>query len=208
MTRQTTRSRPRSEPAEEPEKVTDAEGNELKARDYSEFWAGKNPTPEERAHVIVKRLEQFIREGRTERGGIAFKRWQELALHEVSNAILDAEKYWRRDQRFITRGLAVGASALITVGMWGTVLAAQAAPDRQTAAIILVISGAILFAVLGAWGIRRLDKFYQLGRRRDHFRRIFDFDRQLAQLDVDLEKRLKELEASLEEMTKGKLGDL
>ena len=40
MAGQTTRSRPRSEPAEEPENVTGAEGNELAARDYSEFRAG------------------------------------------------------------------------------------------------------------------------------------------------------------------------
>lgn len=40
MAGQTTRSRPRSEPVVEPEKATGAEGNELTARDYSEFRAG------------------------------------------------------------------------------------------------------------------------------------------------------------------------
>lgn len=208
MAKQSTARRSGQDMAPDTDQVVDADGNPLTARDYTDFWLGKNPTPEERANVIVKRLEQFIREGRTDKGGIAFKRWQELAVHEVNNAILDAEKYWRHDQRFITRGLAVGAASLITVGTWGTVLAAQVAPDRQTAAIILIIAGATLFAVLGAWGVRRLDKFYQLSRRRDHFKRIFDFDRQLAQLDVDLEKRLKELEASIEEMNKGTLGRL
>lgn len=164
---------------------------DFKARDYTEYWLGKNPTPVERADVIVKRLEQFIREGRSQRGGISFKRWQELAVHEVDNAIRDAECHWRNDQRFVTRGLAVGAACLVTIGLWGTVLAAEAAPDRQTAAVILIVAGGILFAVLGAWGVRRLDRYYQLGRRRDHFGRVYQFDRQLAQLDVDLEKRLK-----------------
>jgi len=65
-----------------------------------------------------------------------------------------------------------------------------------------------MFAILGTWGIKRLDKFYQFGRRRDHFERVFDFDRQLAQLDIDLEKRLKELEETLDEMNKGPLGKL
>lgn len=174
----------------------------------SEYWMGKNPTPEERAHVIVMRLEQFIRDGRTEEGGIPFRKWQELAVHEVDNAIRDAEKHWRADNRFIDRGLLLGASGLLTVGVWGTVLAFQAAPDRQTAALILLVAGAVLFAILGAWGIKRLDKFHQMGRRRDHFRRVFNFDRQLAQLDVDLEKRLKELEETLDEMSKGALGKL
>lgn len=168
-----------------------------------EKMMGKNPTPEERAHVIIKRLEQFIREGKSgERGGIAFKRWQELAVHEVCNAIRDAEKHWRGDQRFLTRGLAIGAMSLVTVGVWGTVLAAQVAPDRQTAAVILIAAGGLMIAVLAMWGIKRADKYYQATRRLDHFRRIFDFDRQLAQLDKDLEKRLKDLEETLDEATK------
>ena len=99
-------------------------------------------------------------------------------------------------------------ATIVTVGFWGTVMAADAAPDRQTAALILIVAGGLLFAVLGAWGVRRLDKFYQSSRRRDHFERVFKFDRQLAQLDVDLEKRLKELEETLDEMTKGNLGNL
>ncbi len=176
--------------------------------DNTEYWMGKNPTPQERADVIVKRLEQLIRDGKTERGGISFKRWQELAVHEVSNAIRDAEKRWRKDNRFISRGLAVGAATVVTIGVWGTVLASAAAPDRQTAALILIIAGGVMFAILGTWGIKRLDKFYQFGRRRDHFERVFDFDRQLAQLDIDLEKRLKELEETLDEMNKGPLGKL
>ncbi|NQV55684.1 MAG: hypothetical protein HQ503_07480 [Rhodospirillales bacterium] len=187
--------------------VDDA-ASELEPRDYSEYWMGKNPTPVERADVIVNRLEQFIRGGRTERGGISFKRWQELAVHEVSNAILDAERRWRGDQRFVTRGLTIGAACLVTIGLWGTLLAADAAPDRQTAAIILIVAGGVLFTILGAWGIRRLDRYYQLGRRDDHFRRVYDFDRQLAQLDYDLERRLKEIEGSLDEITKSPLDKL
>ena len=176
--------------------------------DYSEVWLGKNPTPHERADLIVKRLEQFIREGGTEQGGVAFKKWQELAVDEVSNAIRDAEKHWRADQRFVTRGLTIGAATLLTIGIWGTILAADAAPDRQTAALILIIAGGLMLTVLGFWGVRRLDNYYQVSRRRDHITRVWNFDRQLAQLDKDLENRLKELEESLEEMAKGKLGDL
>ncbi len=180
----------------------------LDPTDYSALWMGQNPTPEERGEVIVKRLEKFIRDGRTDQGGISFRRWQELAVHEVTNAIRDAERHWRNDNRFVTRGLAVGAATIVTIGFWGMVMAADAAPDRQTAALILIVAGGLLFAVLGAWGIRRLDNFYQTGRRREHFKRVFKFDRQLAQLDNDLEKRLKELEETLEEMTKGSLGKL
>lgn len=174
----------------------------------AEILLGENPTPQERGTVIVKRLEQYIREGRTEQGGIPFRRWQELAVYETTNAILDAEKHWRKDHRFIDRGLLIGATALVTVGVWGTVLATQLAPDRQTAAVILIIAGAALFGLLAAWGIKRVDRFYQFGRRREHLRRVVDFDRQLEQLDRDLEKRLKDLEETLDEMTSGPLGKM
>ena len=59
----------------------------------TERLTGKNPTPHERADLIVRRLENFIREGRTEDGGINFRKWQEMAVLEVANAIRDAEKY-------------------------------------------------------------------------------------------------------------------
>ena len=126
----------------------------------------------------------------------------------MANAIRDAERHWRQDHRFVTRGLTIGAASLLTIGVWGTVLAADAAPDRQTAALILILAGAVMLAVLGFWGVRRLDNYYQVSRRRDHLTRVFRFDRQLAQLDIDLEKRLKELEETLEEMTKGPLGKM
>ncbi len=178
------------------------------AEQTTEYWMGKNPTPEERAHLIVWRLEQLIREGKGDDGGLPFKKWQELAIFEVNNAIRDAEHHWCQDNRFIDRGLLLGAASLISIGVWGTLLTFQMAPDRQTAALVLLGAGALLFGLVSIWGIRRLDKFYQIGRRRDHFRRVFHFDRQLAQLDRDLENRLKELEKSLAEMSKGSLGKL
>ena len=47
----------------------------------------KNPTPHERADLVVRRLEDFIRKGRTEDGGINFRKWQEMAAVEVADAI-------------------------------------------------------------------------------------------------------------------------
>jgi hypothetical protein len=194
----------------ETEEGKEGEAGEVRteATKVTEFWMGENPTPDERAQLIVGRLEQFIREGKADEGGLPFKKWQELAVHEVNNAIRDAEHHWRQDNRFIDRGLLLGAASLITIGVWGTLLAFEMAPDRQIAALILLAAGAVLFGLVSVWGIRRLDKYHQLGRRRDHFRRVFHYDRQLAQLDRDLENRLKELEKSLAEMSKGPLGKL
>ena len=41
----------------------------------------KNPTPHERADLVVRRLEDFIRKGRTEDGGLIFangRKWRQL----------------------------------------------------------------------------------------------------------------------------------
>ena len=174
----------------------------------TERLTGKNPTPHERADLIVRRLENFIRKGRTEDGGINFRKWQEMAVLEVANAIRDAEKYLSSDQIFFTRILSVGAASLLTIGIWGTVLAADAATDRQTAALILIIAGSVLVSVLAIWGIRRIDHYFKRGRREYHIQRVLNFDRQLAKLDKDLEKRLKKLQDTIKEMTKGNLKKL
>ena len=184
------------------------ETQEPNPENYSAILLGQNPTPYERADLIVRRLEQFIREGRNEQGGINFRKWQELAVLEIANAIRDAEKYFRGDDRFVTNGLAIGAASILTIGIWGTVLSADAAPERQVAAIILIIAGCVMFGAMGFWGIRRVDRHYKRIRRRDRVRRVLNFDRQLARLDRDLDKRIKNLQENLKEMSKGNLGKL
>ena len=51
---------------------------------------GGNPAPEERADFVVRRLEQFIRDGRTMAEGMLSK-WQEMAQVEIANAIVESE---------------------------------------------------------------------------------------------------------------------
>ena len=184
------------------------EGKEPNSKSYSTVLLGQNPTPHERADLIVRRLEQFIREGRNDQGGINFRKWQELAVLEIANAIRDAEKYFRGDDRFVTNGLAIGAASILTIGIWGTVLSADAAPERQIAAIILIIAGCVMFAAIGFWGFWRVDRHYKGIRRQDRIRRVLNFDRQLAKLDRDLDKRIKKLQESLKEMSKGNLSKL
>ena len=169
--------------------------------EYSEYWLGKNPTPTERADLIVKRLEQFIREGRTSQRGVAFKKWQEFAIDEVTNAIRDAERHWRGDHRFVTSALTIGAVALLTIGVWGSALAADMAPDRQTGALILMIAGGIMLIMVGVWSIRRLDNYYKVKRRERLFVQVSRYDRQLAQLEHELRGRLEELRQDLNDKT-------
>ena len=155
---------------------------------------GNKPTPKQRGKLIVKRLENFIREGRSDKGGMSFRRWQEMAVHEFTNAILDAERDEQNDYQFMTRVIAVGALAIITIGFWGAIVAAGVSYDRQLTAFILIGAGGLLFLVFGLWGLRRLGKHVLSGRRRERLNRITKFDHQLAQLDIDLRKRLREID--------------
>ena len=43
------------------------------------------PSPEQRADFVVKRLEQFIREGRTVGEGMSLKQWMDMARYEIAN---------------------------------------------------------------------------------------------------------------------------
>ncbi|TCS61335.1 hypothetical protein [Varunaivibrio sulfuroxidans] len=170
--------------------------------------ASDNPTPRERGRLIVKRLEKFIREGRGDDGGMSFSRWQELALHEVVNAIRDAERHWRLDQRFVDRAFSVGASALVTAGVWGTALAIDRAPDRQVAGVILIGAGAALALIIAIWGARKAEKYYQRARRRDSLQRIDRFDRQIKELQRHLDERVDQLKSALEEMSASEARDI
>ena len=87
-------------------------------------------------------------------------------------------------------------------------LAADATADRQMTALILIITGALLLGLVSIWAIRRMDHYYKKGRRRYHLKRIIDFDRKLATLDKEMENRIRNLQESLREMTKGNLGKL
>ena len=156
--------------------------------------SGNKPTPKQRSELIVKRLENFIREGRSDNGGMSFKRWQEMAIHEFTNAILDAEQDEKNDYQFMTRVITVGALAIITIGFWGAIVAAGVSYDRQLTAFILIGAGGLLFLVFGLWGLRRFGNHFLSGRRRERLSRIAKFDHQLAQLDVELRKRLREIE--------------
>ena len=155
------------------------------------YCSGTKPTPKQRGQLIVKRLENFIREGRSDKGGISFKHWQEMAVHEFTNAILDVEREKRTDNQFLTRIIVIGAVAIVTMGFWGAIVAAKVSYDRQMVAFILMGAGSLLILSIGLWGLRYLAGHLFLGRRQERIKRVAKFDQQLAQLDIDLRERIK-----------------
>ena len=101
-----------------------------------------NPRPEDRADFVVKRLEQFIREGRTIAQGMSLKQWSEMARIEISNAIIDAENCTQKDDVVTKRWLFVCACAMVTVGFWGALLS-FGKTDYFTVALVCVGAGKI-----------------------------------------------------------------
>jgi len=160
------------------------DGNDDKA------YSDTKPTARQRGELIVKRLENFIRESQSSNGGVSYKRWQEMAIKEFTNAISDSQRNFRMENQFITRVILVGAVAIITIGFWGAIVAAGVSYDRQIIGLTLLGAGSILFLSLVFWGLRKFSNRFIMIKRQKLFRQIYSFDQQLMQLDIDLKRKL------------------
>ena len=150
-----------------------------------------DPTPQQRADYLVRKLEVFIREGRTERG-MSLKTWQSLARAELTNAFADLENRLIRSRQDLTakRLILVGASTVVTISFW----AAAITIDRKfgdLAALICTGAGALLAAVLAELGLRGFAAHYRTLAREKGIERIVDFDKQLKRLEAEIWLKLK-----------------
>ncbi len=165
--------------------------------------ADGNPSPEVRAQFVVKRLEQFIREGRTIAQGMPFGQWQAMARAEIANAIIAAENSRQQDDVLTKRLLFVAASALVTIGFWGTLLAF----DRASYAAVAVIcggAGLFLFAVAAEWRMRKLWKGRRADKRGETLRRVENLTRRIKRMERELKEEARFLEKSLEKAAETK----
>lgn len=149
-----------------------------------------DPSPEQRAHYIMMRLEQFIRDGRTIDEGMSFKQWQAMAKAEIAVAIAAAQNEVQKDDPVTRRLLFMSAACLTTIGFWGTAVSLH-----KTAYLVgaLVCGGAglLLLLCVGEW------RFKKWRRRKDAELRV----ERLANIEV-LNKRIKGLERALEKEEK------
>lgn len=161
------------------------------------------PTPEERADLVVMRLERFIREHRTVSQGVSFRKWQDMARAEIADMLRDVEGRYARESRTLERALMVLGVGLATVGLWGTALAIDAAPDRVLAGILIMFGGLLVLWAVGVLGFRSPFRRFQAVQRRQTFDRVRSLNRKVADLEHALKKRQKALEKELREPPEG-----
>ena len=158
-----------------------------------------DPTPSQRADYLVRKLENFIRDGKTEKG-MSFKTWQALARSELTNAFAELERRTvRRDQDIAAkRIILVGVSTVVTIGFWGAVVAI----DHRfggLAAMICTGAGVLFLGVVAELGFRRLAIRYRTLAREKSFERVADFDKQLRRLETEIWLKLKRAKENAEE---------
>lgn len=166
----------------------------------SEIKKDKNePSPEERAEYIVKRLELFIRENREPFKGMKFSAWQQLARAEIANSLKDAERRRQDTQQVTRRFLFIIGSTIATIGFWGTA-AAFGRIDYMLAGMICLIAGILILAHAGEWGVRKLIKRSQAKSRERSYNNAVSLDRQIKNMERELKAKAKDLEKTLQAM--------
>jgi hypothetical protein len=145
--------------------------------------------------VVVTKLERFIREGRSASAGVSFKSWQGMAKAEIAAALKATEGQEARAGRTIDRLILLGGAALSTIGVWGTALAVDQAPDRVVAAVLILLGGLVLLWIGGALWFRAPFGRLRDAHRRAALKRVDDLHRQVRRLEVDLKSRAKKLQA-------------
>ncbi len=174
-------------------KAVDATGGPpVASADYED----DNPSPEQRADFVVKRLEQFIREGRTLAEGMNLKQWQDMARFEIANAVRAAENV-HRDKAVVSRRLLFTvAASLVTIGFWGTLFAFDKI-HYLVVAIIFGLTGIVLLAVVGEWRLMKYFRRHQSRQRQQAIYRVEDLTRRIRRMEKELKAESRALQSKL-----------
>lgn len=167
-------------------------------------YAEANPPPEEQGHpsaeqradFVVKRLEQFIREGRTIAEGMSLKQWMDMARFEISNALIAAENARDDDEAVSKRLLFTVAAALTTIGFWG-VLFAYDKVQYLVVAIIFGVTGIVLLAIVGEWRLMKYFRRHQARQREKSLHRVEDLTRRIKRMEKELKEETHALQSKL-----------
>lgn len=157
-----------------------------------------DPTPQQRAEYLVRKLENFIRDGKSARG-MSFKTWQAMARAELTNAFADLDQrlLCSRHDATVKRLVVMGTTTVVTIGFWGTVVVVDHR-FGMLAAWICAAGGVLLAGVVGEIAFRRLATRYKTVARQKGFERIEDFDQQLKRLENEIWLKLKKAKEKAE----------
>jgi len=155
-----------------------------------------DPSPEQRADFVVKRLEQFIREGRTLAEGMNLKQWQDMARFEIANAVQAAENVHHEKGIVSKRLLFTVAASLVTIGFWGTLFAFNKV-EYLVVAIIFGLTGIVLLAIVGEWRFMKYFRRHQARQRQQAIYRVEDLTRRIKRMEKELKSESKALQSKL-----------
>ncbi|SBW12587.1 conserved hypothetical protein [uncultured Alphaproteobacteria bacterium] len=163
------------------------------------------PTPEDRAQIVVRILEQAIREGRNEtslrtksgRPGLSFRQWQDIAAVEIANAIRDAEAEVTKRKGVGNRIAMTLGACLVTLGFFGAAVA-WGRVDRTLAAVASLAAGAGLLMTAMEIPLRLSWRKARAKRRARKFENIRSLDKQIRALERFLEDKKETLEEQIE----------
>jgi hypothetical protein len=154
------------------------------------------PSPEQRADFVVKRLEQFIREGRTVGEGMSLRQWMDMARFEISNALHAAEQAHDDEDVVSRRLLFTVAASLVTVGFWGTLFAYDKV-QYLVVAIVFGITGIFLLAIVGEWQLMKYFRRHQARQRERSLHRVEDLTRRIKRMEKELKDEHRALQSKL-----------
>lgn len=151
-------------------------------------------TAADRADYIVARLEQFIRDGSKDEKGMSFDQWKNMARSEISVAIAEAEVSQKHDELASKRVLFLSASAMVTIGFWGTVTSLGKL-DYMIGALICGVAGFVMILAIGNWRLRSWAEMKESRKRREILGRVESLTKRIRKLEKELESEVEDLEA-------------
>ena len=161
-------------------------------------------TAANRADYIVARLEQFIRDGSKDEKGMSFDQWKNMARSEISVAIAEAEVSQKHDELASKRVLFVSATAMITIGFWGT-LTSMGKLDYMIGALVCGTAGVVMLLAIGNWRLQSWSEMKEARKRREILGRVESLTKRIRKLEKELESEVEDLETIKKKAAKRRL---
>ncbi|MEZ7881125.1 MAG: hypothetical protein QMC11_13030 [Rhodospirillales bacterium] len=161
----------------------------------------EKPLPEEHAEYVIRRLEKFIRDGRTLDEGMSFRKWQFMAKKEIALAIAEAQNAYKFDEINSRRALFISAAALTTIGFWGTAISMERVAYLP-GGIVCLIAGLTMLFVAGGGRYRRYKNRKDNVKRAHRLIKIQSLNKRVKALERDLEDEEKRLGKSIKKLKK------